>query len=67
MKPNTRPQIMPSGRPFRNRAAMFQGAGTTAKASRASHDTPISPRIAAPRCPGATSEITLTPINLEMA
>ncbi len=58
---------MPSGRPLTNRQATFQGAGIRAKATRASQDTPISPRIAIPRRAGAISEITLTPISLEMA
>ncbi len=29
MKPNTSPQIIPSGRPFKNMAATFHGGGTT--------------------------------------
>ena len=49
---------MPSGSPLTNRQATFQGAGIRAKATRASQDTPISPRIAIPRRAGAISEIT---------
>ena len=35
MKPNTSPQIMPSGRPFKNMAATFHGAGTSANSTSA--------------------------------
>ncbi len=58
---------MPSGRPLRNRAATFQGAGTMAKPMSATQEVAIRPRIAAPRRAGSISEITLTPISLEIA
>jgi hypothetical protein len=35
MKPNTSPQIMPSGRPFRNIAATFHGTGISANSTSA--------------------------------
>ncbi len=58
---------MPSGRPLRNSAATFQGAGTRAKAISASQAAPISARMATPRRVGLISEITFTPISLEIA
>ncbi|GEM_PF-6488627 len=67
MKPNTRPHINPSGRPFRNRAATFHGAGVTANSTRASHETPISTTMAAARRSAFISAITLTPISLDRA
>ena len=67
MKPNTKPQISPSGRPFRNRAATFHGAGVRANRTRAIQDAPMRLRIAAARCWGRISAITFTPISLDRA
>ena len=58
---------MPSGRPFRNSIATFQGAGITAKPTSANQEAPINPRIAPPRRLGLSSEITLMPMNFDSA
>ena len=67
MKPKTSPQIMPSGTPLRNKAATFHGAGTIAKATSASQDRPIRPRMATARWRGAISDTTFMPMNFDSA
>ena len=46
---NTSPQIIPSSRPFKNIAGTFSSAGSTAKPSNATHDPPMSMRMARAR------------------
>src|ERR1700733_719161 len=67
MKPNTRPQINPRGRPFKNIVNTFQGAGMTANRMSASQEIKISTRIATARLLGVISAITFTPISFETA
>jgi hypothetical protein len=67
MKPNTRPQIMPSGRPFKNKATTFQGGGINANSISASQASRISTMIAAGRLAGFNSEMTLMPMNFDSA
>src|ERR1700683_5216288 len=67
MKPNTRPQINPKGRPFKNIVNTFQGAGMTANRMSASHERKISKRMATARLFGVISAITFTPISFETA
>jgi len=58
---------MPSGTPLRNSIATFHGAGISAKATSASQETPISPRMAAARWRGWISEMILIPTNFDSA
>ncbi len=67
MKPNTSPQIMPSGRPFRNIAATFHGTGISANSTSAAQDSRISTMIADARLAGSSSEMTLMPISFDSA
>src|SRR5258707_8537242 len=67
MKPNTNPQSNPKGRPFKNIANTFQGAGTSANRMSASQARNMSTRMAAARLFGVTSAINFTPISFETA
>ena len=67
MKPNTRPQIIPKGRPFKNIVNTFQGAGMTANRMSASQEIKIKTRMAPARLLGVISAITFTPISFETA
>jgi len=67
MNPNTSPQIMPSGRPFRNIAATFHGGGTIAKSTSETPASRMSTMIAVARRAGCSSEIILMPSIFESA
>jgi hypothetical protein len=67
MNPNTNPQIMPSGSPFKNMAATFQGGGTTANNTSDNPASRIRTMMADARLAGSSSEMILMPISFESA
>ena len=58
---------MPSGRPLRNMAATFHGAGISANSTSATQESRIRTMIAVARFAGSSSEITLMPMSFDSA